>query len=230
MDRLVRNIDLKTAGSASDSRLCLHPDRDQAWYPPSRQRAPRWLRHVNVRDAVIIGSVTAALACCLVSLTYAKGDDQLATAAKQGHPLTAKELNSMYEGHTWRWKDGAAYFDSKDKGFKAWVGDGAEASYADGSWSANDQGRLCFRATWYVTRGHERSTTCLELRADDKNIYQRKLPRGDWYVFSHLPALPDDEIQKLQSGDNVSESYLKNKRYVTAHAGAGTHNRKKRRR
>lgn len=189
------------------------------------------IRNPELRTEASVGaSLLVAFTFFLASATCANADNQFAAAAKQAHAVPAKELNSMYEGHTWRWKDGAAYFDSKDKAFKAWVGEGAKSSYADGTWSANDQGRLCFRATWYVTQGQKRSTTCLELRADDKNIYQRKLPDGDWYVFSHLPAVPEDEVQKLQSGDNVSEGYLKNKRYVDAHAEKRSHTGRRRKR
>jgi hypothetical protein len=45
-------------------------------------------------------------------------------------------------------------------------------------------------------------------------IYQRELPRGSWYLFSHLPPKPDDEIYRLESGDHVTDEYLRAKQYV----------------
>jgi len=178
----------------------------------------------QLRSSVIVTTLALTLTCGLVTATsfrVAKAEDQIASAAEKGHPLATKELRSIYENHTWHWKDGAAYFGTQDQTFKAWVGEGTESSYADGSWSVNDQGRLCFRATWYVREGHRSATTCLEHRADDKNMYQRKLPKGDWYIFSHLPAQPGDEIQKMEPGDHVADGYQKNKRYVTTHAKRG---------
>jgi hypothetical protein len=174
----------------------------------------------QLRSSTIVSTLAFTLTCGLATATsfrVAKAEDQIASAAEKSHALSAKELRSIYEDHTWHWKDGAAYFGPHDQTFKAWVGEGPESSYADGSWSVNDQGRLCFRATWYVREGHRGATTCTEHRADDKNIYQRKLPKGDWYIFSHVPAQPGDEVQKLESGDHVSDDYKRNKRYVSTH-------------
>jgi uncharacterized protein DUF995 len=152
------------------------------------------------------------------SLPFAKAEDEIAAAATKGRPLTAKELDSIYNDRTWPWPDSAGYF-RPNKIFTAWVHKGAKASYGEGSWFVSDQGRLCFRATWHTLTGQGTKLACTEHRTDDKNIYQRPLPNGKWYIFSHLPALPDDDIQKLQPGDHVSENYQANKRYVTEHAG-----------
>jgi hypothetical protein len=169
-----------------------------------------------------------ALTCLLVIATCspsASAEEQISNAARNGHPLTAEELNSIYADHSWRWKDGAAYFGAQHHTFRAWSGSGAKTSYAEGSWSAGDRGRLCFDATWYGVKGHNNSTTCLEHRTDDKNIYQRRLPKGEWYLFGHQPAVSEDEIKKFEPGDKVSEDYKKNKRYVTAHSSRRKHKR-----
>jgi hypothetical protein len=100
--------------------------------------------------------------------------------------------------------------------FIAWLD--TDKTYAEGSWSVNDNGRLCFDATWYGVEGHGDATrACFEHRTEDKNINKRALPDGKWFIFSHLPAQPGDEIKSLQLGDQVSENYQKNKAYLAEH-------------
>jgi hypothetical protein len=142
----------------------------------------------------------------------AENKNPIAAMAAKAQPLTSKELAAIYEGRTWLWDNGAAYFSASNRTFMAWSNSGRKPAYAEGSWSANDQGRLCSNATWHSGGGQARSTSCWENRGDEKNIYQRELPDGKWYIFSHLPALSDDAIQKLQLGDHVSEDYQRNKR------------------
>jgi uncharacterized protein DUF995 len=153
----------------------------------------------------------------------AEQKEQIASEATKGRPLTGKEINSIYQDKTLPWEDGAAFFGAK-RTFMAWYGKGQKATYAEGSWSANDQGRLCYTASWHTLKGQGPSTTCVEHRNNNNRIYARKLPDGKWYMFSHLPAHPEDAVQKLQSGNHVSEDYHKNANYLTAHS----HARKKR--
>src|SRR5205814_1625801 len=134
------------------------------------------------------------------SLRFASAEDQIPTDPAKGRPLTAKELNSIYQDKTLPWDNGAAYFRTANRTFIAWYGKEKKATYAEGSWSVNDQGRLCYSALWHTLEGQGPSTTCFEHRSSDTEIYARKLPDGNWYVFSHLPAQPEDAIQKLQSG------------------------------
>ena len=143
---------------------------------------------------------------------------QLAAEAARARALSAKELSSIYDNRSWRWNDGAAHFKAGNRAFIAWVHKGSKATYADGSWSVDDRGHLCFRATWHGVGGQATTSTCFEHRTDDKNIYQRKLPNGKWYVFSHIPQQPDDEIHKIEPGDRVSSEYRINKTYVGKHA------------
>ena len=172
-----------------------------------------------------VGAVTrifaASLACSVVfrvglaaAAPPARGQDQIATTAGAARVLRKERLDSIYADRTWHWKDGAGYFQAKNREFKAWVGKGRKATYAEGSWTVNNNGRLCFRAAWHSLRGRKRASTCFAHRSDGKNIYQRRLPRGKWYIFSHIPARPGDEINKLQPGDQVSKSYHANKSYV----------------
>jgi hypothetical protein len=146
-------------------------------------------------------------------LPFARAQDQVAADAAKGRVLTAKEINAIYEDRTWLWGDGAAYFRT-NKEFFAWFGKDEKASYAEGSWSTNDQGLLCFHATWYGLEGHSASSSCFEHRTDDKNIFQRKTPDGGWYIFSHLPQVPGDLIEKVQNGDRLSDDFQKTKRYL----------------
>src|SRR5262245_20467393 len=177
---------------------------------------------MRIHTRIVVSSLTASLICFVVEATSvppAKAQEQIAADAAKARVLTAKELNAIYEDRTWRWKDGAGYFGTKNRAFAAWAGIGEKASYAEGSWSADDRGRVCSRATWHGTWGKNKLTNCQEHRTDDKNIYQRSLPNGKWYIFSHLPAQPDDEMQKnIQPGDHVLEDYQKNKQYVAQHA------------
>jgi uncharacterized protein DUF995 len=171
----------------------------------------------NILSSIGFYSLTAFLACSVVTTSYlpsAKAQDPIADEAAKARPLTGKELTSIYEGRTWTWEDGAAYFGALHRAFIAWSHSGPEASYGEGSWSVNDQGRLCSDATWHGREGKGRKTICWENRSDEKNIFQRMLPDGKWYIAGHLPAQPDDVIQKLQAGDRASEGYQKNKRYV----------------
>jgi uncharacterized protein DUF995 len=175
---------------------------------------------MRILTRMIVGSLTASLTYFVVVATsppFAKAEDQIAAAAAKGRVLTAKELNSIYEDRTWPWKDGASYYGAQNRVFRYWFNRGAKATYGEGTWSVSDRGRLCFRVTWHGLGGDGTTSKCSEHRTDDKNIYQRPLPNGKWYVFSHLPVTPGDEIQKLQPGDHVSEDYQTNKRYVAEH-------------
>ena len=174
---------------------------------------------MKIITQILVGGLTGSLTCCVmaISLSFANPEDEIKSAAEKGHPLTAKEVNSIYADKTWFWEDGAGYFGTSHRVFKAASGKAGTATYGNGSWSADDQGRLCFNATWYSLGGHSTASVCFEHRSDDQNIYQRKLLDGKWYVFSHLPSLPDDEIKKLQPGDHVSEEYEANKRYLAEH-------------
>jgi len=147
----------------------------------------------------------------------ARAEDGIAEV-KSARPVPRDRLEAIYADRTWHWPDGAAHFAAApDRRFTAWVASGANASYAEGSWSATDDGRLCFRATWHTVRGSSAARTCFDHRTENDVIYQRKLPTGSWYVFSHAPGQPEDEMHKLEPGDQVSADYQKNRQYVADH-------------
>jgi Protein of unknown function (DUF995) len=171
----------------------------------------------NVLSKIALYSLTVFLTYSVwVTLSSsAKAQDQITADAERGRALFAAELRSIYENRTWPWEHGAAYFAAANHRFIAWLD--TDKTYAEGSWSVNDNGRLCFDATWYGVEGHSDATACFEHRTEDKNIYKRALPDGKWYIFSHLPTQPGDELKKLQLGDQVSENYQKNKTYLAEH-------------
>lgn len=170
--------------------------------------------------AAMIASMAfiAATGAWSASAFAAGSSDGVAAAADHARLVTTDELQSIYGNRSWIWKDGAGYFRVSKREFTSWVNSGSKATYADGLWFLTDQGRLCFRATWNSVSGSSKALKCFEHRTDGRHIYQRKVPDGTWYVFSHRPAAPGDEIRKLKLGDHVSPHYRRNKRYVTEHA------------
>jgi hypothetical protein len=172
----------------------------------------------NVLSKISLYSLTVFLSYAVLATlsSSAKAQDQITADAERGRALFATELRSIYENRTWPWDHGAAYLAAANHRFIAWLD--TDKTYAEGSWSVNDNGRLCFDATWYGVEGHGDATrACFEHRTEDKNIYKRALPDGKWFIFSHLPAQPGDEIKSLQLGDQVSENYQKNKAYLAEH-------------
>jgi hypothetical protein len=121
-------------------------------------------------------------------------------------PLTAEEVFQLYYNRTWIWKDGAGYFAAKGREFKAWSGEGT-GSYGTGRWFVTDQGKLCFRATWYAKTGHALAVTCFSHRKKGNIVFQKREPDGDWYPFKTMPARADDEYGKVRRGDYATAGY-----------------------
>jgi hypothetical protein len=117
-------------------------------------------------------------------------------------PVTPAELAAIFGGKTWLWTDGAAYFAPGGR-FVAWAGKDTAASFAKGTWSITPKGRVCFRANWVSRSGDGPSQSCFghALRAGD--LLQRREPNGEWYVFKHREADPQDEFHKLVDGDQA---------------------------
>ncbi len=121
-------------------------------------------------------------------------------------PLTAAELLQVYGGKTWQWGEGGGYFDLQGRKFTArTVGDAGEVTAA-GTWKITDRGKLCFSAKWGATSGKAPVETCFEHMTDGGNIYQRRLPSGNWYIFKHAKTEPSDEFGKIVRGDILSRN------------------------
>ncbi|WP_321343327.1 DUF995 domain-containing protein [Breoghania sp.] len=157
---------------------------------PSAQAAPKLLKVDKAKAAVI-------------------------AAAEAGRPMTVNEIYKVFSGRSWIWDNGAGYFAVSKRDFTAWSGRGKKATYAKGSWFIASGGRLCFNATWYAMNGAGKKVTCFENRKNGKKMYQRRLPDGEWYVFSHTPPYSYDAIRKLKRGDYVARRLARNERYIT---------------
>ncbi len=165
-----------------------------------------------------LGKIAASIAIlfCLGGAS-AWGDESsqdIKMAAEAARPLSYAELHALYDNKSWIWKDGAGFFGVSKRAFTSWTGAGKDRSYGEGRWFLPGDGKLCFRATWFAKDGNAAATTCFEHRTDGRNIYQRRLPDGEWYVFRHQPPRADDEARKLKPGDYVKKRYLTNKNYL----------------
>ncbi len=170
-----------------------------------------------VRMAVL-GLCVVAGAAGFGPAALAASKDPVAASAERGRAMTTDELYKLYRNRSWIWNDGAGHFRVSKREFTAFTKSGAAGSYADGIWFLTDAGKLCFRAAWNAVDGSSKALTCFEHRTNGGNIYQRRLPDGDWYVFSHRTPEAWDEIRKLKRGDHVRKNYLANKSYVDARA------------
>jgi len=140
--------------------------------------------------------------------------DEVAQQAEAGEYLTVGQLLDLYYGRTWRWTDGAGYYSSKERGFRAYSGKGATSSYATGKWFITDRGRVCTKATWTSLKWKGNVRECLEHRTDGRRVFQRKLPNGPWYVFKNTPSRAGDVYNQLVPGDQASAAYERNKTLV----------------
>ncbi|WP_307147660.1 DUF995 domain-containing protein [Rhizobium tibeticum] len=145
-----------------------------------------------------------------------KAEDPIARLAVKASPMKANALEKLYAGRTWKWTSGGGYFSaektkvwllpaSRNK-FAAQVRNGTHWSYAEGTWRATDDGKLCMRASWFSNdyRAGTQAVTCFLHRETNGVIYQKPSIGGKWYVFRNNPVRKDDEVRKLVSGDRVS--------------------------
>lgn len=154
------------------------------------------IAHGLIMVAALVGAAGAA--------TVAASAAPSAATIKQAEPLSNEDLYRLYSQRSWIWKDGAGYFAVPQRRFSAWTGKGRNASYGVGSWFITDAGRLCFKADWYAKTGAAPALTCFSHRRKGNVIFQKREPKGDWYVFANAPVRKDDEARKLRHGDYVS--------------------------
>ena len=132
-----------------------------------------------------------------------------AATIKQAEPLSNNDLYRLYSQRSWVWKDGAGYFAIPQRRFSAWSGKGKAASYGVGRWFIADTGKLCFKADWYATNGIWPALTCFSHRKKGNVIFQKREPKGDWYVFANAPVRNGDEVTKLRRGNYVASRLMK---------------------
>lgn len=119
-------------------------------------------------------------------------------------PLKLWDLRDIYVGRTWKWRSGGGRFEEDRHRFTAWSSENGVESYAEGRWSVNNDGVLCFKAVWTAADGSDTAKTCFEHVRDRGTIYQRRLPDGEWYIFKTYRPKASDEIRKLVRKDTVS--------------------------
>lgn len=149
----------------------------------------------------VIGILMVAIAA-FITMPVEAGSPEPPLPASAEVPLSTKQLSDIYSGKTWLWPDGAAYFAPGGR-FRAWAGTGKKESFATGSWRTPGNGRLCFRAVWVSRGGAGASQSCFAHVSKSGFLFQRKEPAGEWYVFKHPTAEPEDEFRKLVPGDKA---------------------------
>ncbi|MFD9900785.1 DUF995 domain-containing protein [Mesorhizobium sp. NPDC059025] len=145
------------------------------------------------------------LALCCGTATSAAEPGALPAQARA---MTALELYDLYRDKTWQWSDGAGRFQEEGRIFRAWSGNGANASWAEGRWTLTNDGQLCLRAVWHGSSGSSPNKTCFRHMVHDGTVYQKKEPSGGWYVFRHTAPDKDDEYGKLVKQDTVSAKVM----------------------
>jgi hypothetical protein len=136
----------------------------------------------------------------LIAISCVLGAAQAAAAPASERALTKKEVVELYEGKSWIWNTGVAFFAAKGQ-FKAFTEQGKNRSTVAGTWEATDEGRLCFAGVWTAKTWRRSERTCFAHKIKDGQLYPRRMPKGEWYIFRHDPAQEED--QKLLLGDQT---------------------------
>ncbi len=123
--------------------------------------------------------------------------------SKEGRPLKARELYRMYGDKSWIWEKGVGYFARSKRRFTSVISV-KKQEYAVGNWYIPGNGKVCFRAFWYAGKTRTRAVTCFSHRLVDGRIYQKREPKGEWYVFRNNPGRMMDEYRKFRRGDYVA--------------------------
>lgn len=192
--------------------------------PRKRTRANTTLRRASLLISCCLSAVT------LAGVSYA-GEEIVPSA--DARPMTGVELYLLYRNKTWTWSDGAGRFDDQDRRFTARTGTGDTTAWAQGRWTATDDGRLCLNAEWHTVSGVHANKTCFRHKRDHATIYQKKEPSGTWYVFKHAVPAQTDEFKKLVAENLVSpdlasiKSDLENQKRLAGNTLPSVANRRK---
>ncbi|WP_313614459.1 DUF995 domain-containing protein [Agrobacterium sp.] len=122
--------------------------------------------------------------------------------------LSASEVVDMYKDKTWRWPSGGGRFDSEGRRFTAMTEENGKKSIGEGTWSVDNLGKMCMKATWTTDGMSAKARTCFSHGRLGKVIYQKRLPKGDWYVFRSAKPRASDEFSKLVKTDSVTVQAL----------------------
>ncbi|UVF18440.1 DUF995 domain-containing protein [Microvirga terrae] len=160
----------------------------------------------HLRKLMILGVV------CLSGIATAGAADAkptkgAASEAPGGRPMTAAELRKLYGGKTWLWSNGGGYMDPSGRFYAAVGTKRATGSLARGTWATDGKGRMCFEGRWKTQTGSNSARTCFTHYVNGAEIYQRRAPRGAWYVFKHAEAQQNDEFNKIVTGNRIAEQF-----------------------
>jgi hypothetical protein len=151
----------------------------------------------------------SAFILCVALFTPQPGFAQKATRlSKTPAPLTAEEVVAIYRNKTWNWPTGGGRFIGEGRRFIAVTGENGKQSLGEGTWTVDDKGRMCMRATWKTGAVSAKANTCFAHGRIGNVLYQKRQPNGDWYVFRHSPPRATDEFSKLVNADGVTMKAL----------------------
>jgi hypothetical protein len=147
-------------------------------------------------------STRLAFLVVMLVVGWSLGSARVWGAPASERTLTKKEVVDLYEGKSWLWEKGpgVGFFATKGQ-FNAFSGEGKDRSTVAGSWEALDNGRLCFSGVWTTKAWRRFARTCFAHKIKDGHIYQRRLPKGEWYIFRRDPEQEGD--QRLVTGDQT---------------------------
>jgi hypothetical protein len=119
-------------------------------------------------------------------------------------PLTVQEMLAIYADKTWKWDAGGGRFIAKNRKFIAYSEEGGKLAIGEGRWEVRNGGHLCMVAVWATKDGKSPARSCFKLVRDRGTIYQRREPKGRWFILRTYRPKPEDEFHKLVSDDIVS--------------------------
>lgn len=156
-----------------------------------------------MRCMTYLAAAIASFAICGLGANDALAQAPTAAEISKARPLGTEELYRIYNSRSWIWDAGAGHFSVRKREFSAWTNESGSSSIGVGRWFLTDRGKLCFRAVWRSKDGSAPALTCFAHREIDGVIYQKREPKGEWYVFRSAPPRKGDESAKLRYGDYV---------------------------
>lgn len=93
--------------------------------------------------------------------------------------VDGKYLANTYNGNSWKWRQGYAYFGGGGVFKAVWE----DRGYAEGKWYATHSGNVCYEAHWKSNKGEQDSKVCWPHVSDTNGVvWQRSGPdSNEWY-------------------------------------------------
>ncbi|MDE2383175.1 MAG: DUF995 domain-containing protein [Alphaproteobacteria bacterium] len=136
---------------------------------------------------------------------------------KKAHNLSPGEVRKIYADHTWVWGQGGAYFGPNSKFIAVGI-EGKNVSVATGRWLVTKGGRLCFDAYWSGRKfTGVKALTCFNHAQFNGQIFQAKGMSGKWYTIKSAAAKPDDMLNQVVAGDQVTCKFIDTAHLLKGH-------------